>query len=284
MIKVAILTCNEIDVNAYNDDNLIIPLLKTQEIEAVFQVWDDPKVDWSIFDCVIIRSTWDYTEKIEKFKSFIETLPKSVKLFNSQDIVLNNFNKSYLFELQEKGFEIIPSLKTIVSKDTIEEAFKKFECDKVIVKPLIGAGASGIKVITKDQLNSSTESITEEIIQPFQESISTEGEISLIFFNDNFSHAILKVPKKNDFRSQEEFGSKVTAFTPDFQTINYSKDVLESITTDSLFARVDLLKNDKGEWRYVGEVELIEPALYLSFDEDSPKRFCDAIVKRLKSE
>ncbi|WP_372655222.1 RimK family alpha-L-glutamate ligase [Halobacteriovorax sp.] len=284
MIKLAILTCSEIDVNACNDDNLIIPLLKSQEIEAVFQIWDDLTVDWSSFDCILIRSTWDYTEKIEQFKSFINKLPREVKLFNAHEIVMNNFNKSYLFDLEERGFEIVPSLKSKVSQDTIEEAFTKFQSDKIIIKPLIGAGASGIQVIEKDNLNAVVENNNEELIQPFQDSISTDGEVSLIFFNGDFSHAILKVPKKNEFRSQEEFGSKITPLSPDSQTINYSKKVLESITTDSLFARVDLLKNEENEWRYIGEVELIEPALYLSFDKDSAQRFCNAIVKRVKSE
>lgn len=284
MIKLAILTCSEIDINACNDDNLIIPLLKSQEIEAVFKVWDDPTVDWSSFDCVLIRSTWDYTEKIEQFTLFINTLPKEIKLFNSRDIILNNFNKSYLFNLKEKGFEIIPSLKGIVSHELIQEAFTTFKSDKIIIKPLIGAGASGIQVINKINSNSFIESATEEIVQPFQESISIDGEISLIFFNNEFSHAILKVPKKDDFRSQEEFGSKITSFTPDIETIDYSSNVLESITTDSLYARIDLLKNKNNEWRYVGEVELTEPALYLSYDDESPQRFCNAITKRLKSE
>ena len=44
------------------------------------------------------------------------------------------------------------------------------------------------------------------ILQPFINSIKKDGELSLIFFNKDFSHALSKVPKKGDFRVQEEHG------------------------------------------------------------------------------
>ncbi len=283
MIRLAILTCREISSEACNDDNLIVAFLKRQGITAIFEIWDDPNVEWQDYDCVLVRSTWDYTEKIEKFISFLNTLPSHTKLFNPKKVILNNYNKSYLFELEEKGFEIVPSIKRAETINSIEEAFQLFECQKLIMKPLIGAGASGIQIIEKNT-DLKKESKNEILIQPFQDSISTDGEISLIFFNNQFSHAILKIPKKNDYRSQEEFGSSITSFTPDTSTINYAKSALSSISTDTLFARVDLLKNQDGQWRYIGEVELIEPALYLSFDEDSAERFAGAIVDRIKGE
>ena len=282
MIKLAILTCSDINPQACNDDNLIIALLKRQGITATFEVWDNPDVEWHDYDCALVRSTWDYTEKIEKFISFLGSLPSHTKLFNSKEVILKNYNKSYLFELEEKGFEIVPSMKKSVTNHSIEEAFNLFESEKLVIKPLIGAGASEIQIIERGFKQK--EEKEERLIQPFQDSISTDGEVSLIFFNSQFSHAILKVPKKDDYRSQEEFGSSITSLTPDIETINYCKSVLTTISTDTLFARVDLLKNKEGQWRYIGEVELIEPALYLSFDEDSAERFTGAIVDRLKGE
>ena len=283
MIKLAILTCSDINPDACNDDNLITALLKRQGINSTFEVWDNADVEWQDYDCVLVRSTWDYTEKIEKFISFLENLPDHTKLFNSKEIILDNYDKSYLFKLESCGFEIVPSLKEELNDHNIQNAFTEFQCEKLVVKPLIGAGASGIQIVKRE---SKIKMIEEEkcLIQPFQETISIDGEVSLIFFNNQFSHAILKIPKKNDYRSQEEFGSSITSFRPDLSTINYAKSALCSISSDTLFARVDLLKNKEDQWRYIGEVELIEPALYLSFDEDSAERFSGAIVDRVKGE
>lgn len=283
MIKLAILTCSDIDPNACNDDSLIIPYLERQNIEADFKVWDDPSINWSEFDVALVRSTWDYTEHIDKFTKFIKTLPESVRVFNSRDIILNNFDKSYLFELESKGLQIVPSMKSLISKDIIQKSFDKFRCSKIVIKPLIGAGASGIVIVDKNQTIAEQDFNEKMLIQPFQESITNKGETSLIFFNGEFSHAILKVPKENDFRSQEEFGSQITSFSPDEKTIKYAKSALNEISDDTLYARVDLLMNEENEWRLIGEVELIEPALYLSYNEESTILFSDAIINRIKN-
>ena len=29
--------------------------------------WDDPTVDWESFDLALVRSTWDYTERLREF-------------------------------------------------------------------------------------------------------------------------------------------------------------------------------------------------------------------------
>ncbi|CBW27162.1 conserved hypothetical protein [Halobacteriovorax marinus SJ] len=281
MIKIAILTCNEIDPLACNDDHQIIPYLQDQGIEAVVKVWNSPNENWQDFDFLIIRSTWDYCENISEFNKFIKSDEIKNKIFNSPDIVLNNYNKSYLLELEKNHFEIIPTTISPLDESVIKSSFEKFNTTKLIAKPLVGAGASGITVLEEGSL-SIPKSEQEMMIQPFQESIVSDGEVSLIFFNSRFSHGILKLPKEGDFRSQEEFGSKIVSFTPDKELEDYAREALLSMTKESLYARVDLLKNSEGHWRLIGEIELIEPALYLSFDQQSPERFAKAISKRVK--
>jgi len=281
MIKIAILTCNEIDPLACNDDHQIIPYLQDQGIEAVAKVWNSPNENWQDFDFLIIRSTWDYCENISEFNKFINSDEVKNKIFNSPDIVLKNYNKSYLLELEKNQFEIIPTTISPLNESIIKSSFEKFKTAKLIAKPLVGAGASGIIVLEKES-SSSPNSEQDMMIQPFQESIVRDGEISLIFFNSNFSHGILKLPQNGDFRSQEEFGSKIESFVPDKELEEYAREALLSITKESLYARVDLLKNNEGKWRLIGEVELIEPALYLSYDQQAAERFSKAISSRVK--
>lgn len=281
MKRIALLTCKEIDPNACNDDQLIIPLLVDAGHEANFEIWNDSSVDWNKYTHLIIRSTWDYTEHIDQFISFLEEREKHLQVLNSTDIVKMNYDKSYLKKIKELGYEIVPTNFSTLSKDSLEESFEKFKVDKLVVKPTVGAGASGLEIYKKEDLSNITESDLTYLIQPFLNSIQTDGEISLIYFSNIFSHAIIKVPKAGDFRSQEEFGSNIQILTPDTETLNYSKNLLKDFAADHLFARVDLLKNEQGLWRLVGEVELIEPALYLSFDKESVQRFYKGIESKL---
>jgi glutathione synthase/RimK-type ligase-like ATP-grasp enzyme len=48
------------------------------------------------------------------------------------------------------------------------------------------------------------------MVQPFLPRIA-DGEVSLIFVDGEFSHAVIKRPRTGDFRSQPEFGSHVSA-------------------------------------------------------------------------
>jgi glutathione synthase/RimK-type ligase-like ATP-grasp enzyme len=279
MKKLALLTCNEIDENACNDDELLLSPLKEMGIEASFEIWNDKTVNWSKYDYCIIRSTWDYTEDINEFLSFLKEREKHLKVFNSLETVMNNYNKKYLLKLEENGFEIVPSLLLDRSISSLLKAQEKFNTKKIISKPLVGAGASGLLVHNGEEIID--ESKDQFLFQPFLNSIQSDGEISLIFFNEEFSHAIKKVPKAGDFRSQEEFGSNITEYKPNQETLNYSMRVLKEQYPNTLFARIDLLKNESGEWRLIGEVELIEPALYLSFSRNASENFSRAISSKL---
>ena len=52
------------------------------------------------------------------------------------------------------------------------------------------------------------------LVQPFFEQITSLGEASLMIFDGNFSHAILKRAKEGDFRVQDDFGGTVERYIP----------------------------------------------------------------------
>ena len=49
------------------------------------------------------------------------------------------------------------------------------------------------------------------LLQPFQQSVLEQGEISLMVMDGRVSHAIRKTPKANDFRVQDDHGGTVHA-------------------------------------------------------------------------
>jgi len=114
--------------------------------------------------------------------------------------------------------------------------------------------------------------------------ILSEGEFSLFYFNGEYSHAILKTPKDNDFRVQEEHGGRLTTIEPETTLVEHASQCMKAISQlhqMPLYARVDFVRHQQGF--ALMEAELIEPSLYFNMDENSPLRFAQAFVKRMNS-
>ena len=254
-----LVTCRQFPRLTASDSLLIKPLTSLGfQIKAV--PWDDEKVRWEQFDTLILRSCWNYHLVPEKFLSWLDLIEKQgIKLWNPYKIVRWNINKKYLFDLKKKGIDIVPT-KLINSGKTFD--FKKniheFNTDDLIIKPVIGASAYGVKRISKN--TKFTLPAGDYLVQPFLKEIY-DGEYSLIFFNKKFSHAVIKIPNAKDFRTQPELGGTEKLIQPDKKIIKQAQIILEKIDSPLLYARVDgLLINGKF---ILMELELIEPHLFL---------------------
>ena len=68
------------------DPDLDIPYAKQAaqdlNIDLVFTNWNDQSIDWSNFDAGLIRSTWDYVPKRDKFLEFAKKVEQQTKLLN----------------------------------------------------------------------------------------------------------------------------------------------------------------------------------------------------------
>ena len=116
------------------------------------------------------------------------------------------------------------------------------------------------------------------MVQPFVRSIVAHGEYSLFYFGGGYSHAVLKTPAAGDFRVQEEHGGTIRAISPDSAIHRVGDQAIEAIAETLLYARVDIVTLDDGRPAVI-ELELIEPSLYFPFEEESPARFADALVR-----
>ena len=269
-------------------DSLLIEPLAKLGWKADEISWRSPNVDWNQSDAVIIRSTWDYQEDSNAFMSVLVGIEKSnAVLLNCIDLVVWNINKKYLAELEEKGILIVPTIWACdYSQELIEKAIVNFNVQELIIKPCISAGASDTF-----KLNFETQFETDDVnhkkltklfnnrdfmIQPFMSAIVDEGEYSLFYFNGEFSHAVLKKPKENDFRVQEEFGGHLSLIEPEDILVAAAAKVLTAIPHETLYARLDFvrLKTEVQEEQFaLMEAELIEPSLYFNIDSQSAERF-----------
>ena len=120
------------------------------------------------------------------------------------------------------------------------------------------------------------------MIQPFAPEILAEGEWSLMFFGNGFSHAVKKQPKRGDFRVQFTHGGRHCRATPPTAVLIAATNVmrlLDEREPPRLFTRVDGVVQD-GAFKLI-EVEMIEPFLFFAEDPAAPGRFAEALWRRL---
>jgi hypothetical protein len=117
------------------------------------------------------------------------------------------------------------------------------------------------------------------MLQPFERGIVEEGEFSMMYFNGVHSHTILKVPKRGDFRVQEEYGSSLTHVEPEPDLFAAGDAAMAAVGKNLLYARVDFVRSG-GAFRLM-ELELVEPSIYLRTDPGAPDRFANAVASLL---
>ncbi len=270
-------------------DHLLFEPLKELGWQAEEVSWRKNDVDWNHFDAVIIRSPWDYQKDPKAFLEVLSEIEQSNALLeNSLEIVKWNIDKTYLRDLESHGVEIVPSRwhKTF-NADLFPAIFSDLKSEEIVVKPTISAGADDTFRIHKSNYDiffDDLKSIFKKrpfLVQPFMENITAEGEFSVFFFGDTYSHTILKTPKTNDFRVQEEHGGRLTLVEPEDDLLNVARTMRDMIEPEPLYTRADYVRTDNDSFALM-ELELIEPSLYFNMDPESPKRFAKAFDKWMK--
>ncbi len=267
------------------DDNLTFEPLKKLGWDVETLSWRAKNIDWAQFEAVVIRTPWDYQNSPKEFLEVLKEIGQATRLENPFDIVKWNMRKTYMRELAENGVTIVP---TIFSDDSIDEdAFqtwqKEFNTDEIIIKPTISATAND--TFRVDAYKSQLAEIFQDreyMVQPFIKNIITEGEFSLFYFGGEISHAILKTPKPNDFRVQEDFGGIIRGIKPSEELLKAGSYILEKIGRNLLYTRIDFVRIELKEFALM-ELELIEPALYFRINPNSANLFAKAFNRLMSN-
>ncbi len=270
------------------DDRLLLTPLKKNNIQADAAVWDDPAVRWEEFDALILRSCWDYHRRSDEFLRWIadRELEKAA-LWNPPGLVRWNHHKGYLELFAEAGVRVASTVHLDRgSRVGLAELMERQEWTDAVIKPAISASAYRTCLASRATAavyQNEFEDLLEGagmMVQEFLPEIRTEGEWSFVFLGEDFSHAVLKRPRKGDFRVQEELGGTVTGNKPPGSLIDQARRVARSVPGPFLYARVDGVA--RGGNLVVMEVELIEPSLFLGFASGAPDRFANKIVEILR--
>ncbi len=287
--KVALLSMDSLK-NFYTYDKMLIEPMNKLGWSPEEISWRNEKVNWDSYKAVIVRSTWDYQNDPEKFFKVLEKINKSsAHLENNLELMKWNMNKKYLYDLEKKGIRIVDTIwEKNFSVKSVLEYFKKLDTSEIIIKPNISANADNTFRLRLNSINEIINKLEkifanrEFMVQPFLQNIITEGEYSLFYFNGKHSHSVLKKPKVNDFRVQEEHGGMIKSILPTQQQMTMAQNIINKLSSIPLYARIDLVRNNENEFALI-ELELIEPSLYFNRDKDSAERFAIEFSKRMEN-
>lgn len=261
-------------------DACISSLLEQKNIAVVSMPWTK-SAEWRDFSLVLIRSPWDYHLHYQKFLSWINTLEqKGVNVWNTPNTIRWNSDKSYMTTRIDPATLTTPTI-FIAKKEDIPQSSP---WENIVVKPSVGASSYKTKRFAGTDIKSWQKHLsllTENGGALFQQYLPQiqQGEYSLIFFDKEFSHAVIKKPRAGEFRIQPEFGGTITPVLPPQSIIESARQTLLTLADPLLYARVDGLIIDN---KFIlMEIELCEPELFLDTDKHAPEQFVNAILKHL---
>jgi glutathione synthase/RimK-type ligase-like ATP-grasp enzyme len=246
--------------------------------------WDGPAAAFAGADAVVLRATWGYYRTPEAFRAWTEAIAAATRLFNSIDLVRWNLRKDYVNKLSAAGIRVPQSHVVPCDVSAIERIFDATGWSRAVVKPATGASGYSVELLQRATLASQVAGLGEEartagvVVQEFLPEIA-EGELSLVYFDGVFSHAIRKRPPPGEFRSNSRYGPTRTAEVPPPAVTDQGAACLAVLPELPLYARVDGVVRD-GVFIVI-EVEVLEPALFMEFDPPSAERFAVATLRRV---
>ena len=242
--------------------------------------WDGPGAGFDGAAAVVIRSTWGYYRTPEAFRDWTEAMAAATRLFNPIGLVRWNLRKDYVAALASAGIRV-PQTR-IVSREaaSIERVFAETGWERAVVKPTTGASGHAVELVSREAVAAAMPRLAGDalLVQEFLPEIA-EGEVSLVYFDNEFSHAIRKRPTAGEFRVNSRFGATRAAETPTDGVIRQGATALGVLPEQPLYARVDGVV--RGDTLIVIEIEVLEPALFLDFAPAAADRFAEATLRRL---
>lgn len=266
-------------------------------IELAHPAWWDPDVDWRAFDLVVIRSPWDYSERLDEFLCWLDRVDGHVPLHNPASVIRWNLDKHYLADLRESG---VPVIQTIYldHESEVEAALVAAAGREIVVKPTVSAGSRHTGRFRGDDPKALelAQTILAEgkvvMLQPCAASVAQEGEVSLVYFDGRLSHSFRKGPllASGGGLLGGSYQEEITAAPPTPEQRAVADQVSAAageicrerfgVSQPLLYARYDIIRLDDGSEALL-EAELFEPSFFLQTDSEAAGRFAAALRDRV---
>ena len=280
--RIALVTTRDLEV-IDADEEALLEALPSAEVVA----WEEP-IDWSAYDVVLLRSTWNYTDHLDEFLEWAEGVSRLTRLLNPLDVIRWNTDKRYLSDLAKAGIPVVPTVFVTHADSITADAL----AGKVVVKPTVGAGSKGAALFNGDPDGARVhaEALLAQgkivMIQPYLDNVDTQGETALVFVGGEFSHAARKaaiLSREMSWSTGIYADEKVQAAEASDAERELAARILAALpgivpaASDLAYARIDLLPTPNGP--VVLELELTEPSLFLGLDPAAPARTAAAFSR-----
>jgi glutathione synthase/RimK-type ligase-like ATP-grasp enzyme len=244
--------------------------------------WTDAG-DANGYDLVMPLVAWGYHLDYARWLALLDRAEGECwPMVNPPGLLRWNSDKAYLAELADRGVSTVPTLAVEACCDAdLEEARRRFGSDWLVIKPPVSASATGAhRLGPADEIPADSRGVP-MIVQPLIEEIARTGEYSLMLFDGEFSHAVVKRPAVGDFRVQPHLGGVTLPSPPPPVVIALAQAALAAAPSKPTYARVDIIPDDEGTLRIM-EMELVEPALFLDHSPDRGAAFVRAVMSALE--
>ena len=241
------------------------------------RVWTDPG-DLEGHELILPLFAWGYQRDVGRWYDLLDRIEsEALPVANPVPVLRLNSDKAYLTDLAAKGVAVVPTVEVAaLDAAALADARKALGVEEVVIKPAISGGADGTHRVAADGSIPDDALGQRRLVQPLMPGILTEGEFSLFFFGGRFSHAIVKRPAAGDFRVQEQFGGRETAWEANDAARTLAAMALAAVPVPPVYARVDMVGDAAGRL-HVMELELIEPSLFLHHAPDNGAAFAQAV-------
>lgn len=295
---IGIVSCNTWKSKVYEDVSIKY-YLNRQGYGAEIISYEEEN-DYSKYKALIIKSIWGFQKNKEIFDKFLEQVSKNkIPLYNSVEIISNNYNKEKQFKLLDKYhikhidtvfIENDPNIAQKI-KETWENKFNKY--DKLVIKPVISESSEDTYIISLNDTGKNTITIKDVenkyqnikyplMLQPFIKEVKN-GEYSVICFSNKLSHVIERCVSVFGEKPYIKYIKKETIDDKMLEIVNQICLIKEY--KDNLYMRIDLVKTD--EEYQVMEVELLDPQLFLNsitsnyYKKEAYQTFTKEIINRI---
>jgi glutathione synthase/RimK-type ligase-like ATP-grasp enzyme len=270
--------------NILKEYELLKAALEAKGVSVERTYWDDPHYDWSQTDAAVVRTVWDYFERSDAFVRWMATTAAKTRLINPLPLLQWNTHKYYLRDLRERGVRIVPTQFIDAGSDTtLRELSNATGWKQLVVKPAISAAAFHTYKITEEEIDAkealfhSLVAKRDMLVQEYLPTITAKGEASLMVFNGNYTHAVLKKAKAGDFRVQDDFGGTVHPYEPTQEEIRFAEHANAQCPVPPAYGRVDIVWDAEGGC-YLSEMEFLDPEIWLRFAPHTAERLAEGIL------
>jgi glutathione synthase/RimK-type ligase-like ATP-grasp enzyme len=163
----------------------------------------------------------------------------------------------------------------------LDEVCRRNGWGDVVIKPAVGGTArltehTG-RIGTAAGADHLSRLLAEEdaVVQPVIDSITADGEVSVVAIAGEPVAAFLKRAAPGDWRVQTDFGGTVEPIALTGALAAIATVALDA-SPPTTYARVDVVRLD-GRWTVL-ELELVEPELFFRFHRRLAERLVDALL------